>query len=73
MGGEGGAWRNLRGEGGNADYGGMVQPSQQLVTPCVKEVEWGLIGDCERFEDSGCVLGQHSGRGYTGDRRSPTL
>ena len=26
----------------NVDYGGMVQPSQQHVTPCVKVVEWGL-------------------------------
>ena len=30
------------GGGGNADYGGMVQPSQQHVAPCVKVVEWGL-------------------------------
>ena len=29
-------------EAGNADYGGMVQPSQQHVAPCVKGVEWGL-------------------------------
>ena len=29
-------------EKGNADYGGMVQPSQQHVVPCVKGVEWGL-------------------------------
>jgi len=27
---------------GSADYGGMVQPSQQHVAPCVKGVEWGL-------------------------------
>ena len=27
---------------GNADYGGMVQPSQQHVAPCVKGVEWGF-------------------------------
>jgi len=27
-------------EEGNADYGGMVQPSQQHVSPCVKMVEW---------------------------------
>jgi len=27
---------------GNADYGGMVQLSQQHVAPCVKWVEWGL-------------------------------
>ena len=26
----------------NADYGGMVQPSQQLVAQCVKGVEQGL-------------------------------
>ena len=26
----------------NADYGGMVQPSQQHVASCVKMVEWGL-------------------------------
>ena len=29
-------------EEGNADYGGMVQPSQQHVGPCVKGVDWGL-------------------------------
>ena len=29
-------------EEGNADYEGMVQPSLQHVTPCVKGVEWGL-------------------------------
>ena len=28
--------------GGNADYGEMVQPSQQHVAPCVKGIEWGL-------------------------------
>ena len=27
---------------GNADYGGMVQPSQKHVTPCAKVVEWGF-------------------------------
>ena len=27
---------------GNADNGGMVQPIQQRVAPCVKGVEWGL-------------------------------
>ena len=27
-------------EEGNADYGGMVQPSQQHVAPCIKELEW---------------------------------
>ena len=26
----------------NADYGGMVQPSQQHIAPCVKGVEWIL-------------------------------
>ena len=29
-------------EEGNADYGGIVQPSQQHAAPCVKGVEWGL-------------------------------
>ena len=29
-------------EEGNADYSGVVQPSQQHVAPCVKVVEWGL-------------------------------
>ena len=29
-------------EKGNADYGGMVQLSQQHVAPCVKVVEWGF-------------------------------
>ena len=32
----------IRGDEGNADYGEMVQPSQQHVAPCVKEVGWGL-------------------------------
>ena len=43
-GGEEGVWRNLRGgeEEGNADYGGMVQPSQQYVAPYVNGIEWGL-------------------------------
>jgi len=27
---------------GNADYGGMVQSSQEHVAPCVKVVEWGF-------------------------------
>ena len=40
---EGGVGRNMR-EGGEeiADYGEMLQPSQQHITPCVKGVEWGL-------------------------------
>ena len=29
-------------EEGNADYGGMVQPSPPQVAPCVKMVEWGF-------------------------------
>ena len=29
-------------EEGNATYGGMVQPSQQYVAPCVKMVKWGF-------------------------------
>ena len=29
-------------EDGNADYGGMVQSSQQHVALCVKGVRWGL-------------------------------
>ena len=29
-----------REEEGNADYVGMVQPSQQHVAPCIKVVEW---------------------------------
>ena len=32
----------------NADYGGMVPPSQQHIVPCVKEVEWGLGVRCLR-------------------------
>ena len=27
---------------GNADYGGMVQPTQKRVVPCVKGVECGF-------------------------------
>ena len=49
---------------GNADYGRMVQPSQQHVVPCVKEVEWGL--GKERFENACSVLDLHSGRAYPG-------
>ena len=55
-------------EEGNADYGGMVQPSQQHVAPCVKVGIWHA-----RFENVGSVFGRHPGRGYTGCRRSPTL
>ena len=29
-------------EEGNTDYGGMVEPSQQHIAPCVKVVEWRL-------------------------------
>ena len=29
-------------EEGNADYGGMVQHSQQHVVPSIKGFEWGL-------------------------------
>ena len=29
-------------EQGNANYRGMMQPSQQQVAPCVKGIEWGL-------------------------------
>ena len=32
------------GAAGKADYGEMVQPSQQHVAPCVKGIEWGLRG-----------------------------
>ena len=32
----------FKGEEWNAHYGGMVQPSQQHVAPCVKGIEWGL-------------------------------
>ena len=39
---EGGVWGKLREEDGNADYGGIVEPSQQHVAACVKRVEWGL-------------------------------
>ena len=31
-------------EEGNADYGGMVQPSQQDVASYVKGVQWGGDG-----------------------------
>ena len=41
----------------NADYGGMVQPSQQHIAPCVKR-GWVVTGR-ERFENSGSVLGRH--------------
>ena len=38
-----GEYGRVRGEAeGNADYGGMVQPSQQHFAPCVKVVEWGF-------------------------------
>ena len=42
-GGVGGVWRNLREKEGNADYEGMVQPSQH-VAPCVDS----LNGDWAR-------------------------
>ena len=29
-------------EEGDVGYGGMMQPSQQHVAACVKEVKWGL-------------------------------
>ena len=32
----------FREEEGNAEYGGMVKPSQQHVAPCVKMVKWGF-------------------------------
>ena len=35
-------WKNLGEEEGNADYEGMVQPSQKHLAPCVKEVQCGL-------------------------------
>ena len=35
----GGVWGE---EEGNADYAGMVQPSQQHVAPCIKVVDWGF-------------------------------
>ena len=35
----GGIWGQ---DEGNADYGGIVQPSQKHVAPCIKGVEWGL-------------------------------
>ena len=34
--------RILGEEEGNAEYGGMVRPSQQHVSPCVKGVKWIL-------------------------------
>ena len=40
---EGEYGRILEGNEGNSDYGGMVQPSQQHVAPCVKGVEWRLV------------------------------
>ena len=33
---------------GNADYGGLVQPSQQYFVPCVKGIEWRLSTRCLR-------------------------
>ena len=41
-------------EEGNADYGGMVQLSQQHVAPCVKVRGFGTRG-----ENSGSVLDRH--------------
>ena len=39
----GGGVRGIIGEDeGNADYGAMMQPSQQHVVPCIKGVGWGL-------------------------------
>ena len=36
-------------EEGNVYYGGMVEPSQQHVAPCVKTVEWGMGTRCLRI------------------------
>ena len=36
----GGIWGEEEEE--NADYGGVVQPSQQHVAPCVRVIEWGF-------------------------------
>ena len=66
--GEGGVWKSFK---GNADYGGMVQASQQHVAPCVKRGSVG-IGH-ERFETIGNIFVRHPRRGYTGGRRGPTL
>ena len=59
------------GEEGNADYGGMVQPSQKHVAPCVR-MGWVDIGH-EKFGNVGSVLSRHAGRSYTEGRRSSTL
>ena len=49
-------------EEGNAEYGVMVQPSQQYVAPCVKGVEWGLGTRGLR------MVAAFLGRCYTGGR-----
>jgi len=44
-------------EESNADYGRMVQPSEQHVAPCVK-VDWaqetGVVSRCRRAAIGGC-------------------
>ena len=65
-----GEYEGIRGEEEeeSADYGGMVQPSQQHVAPCVKVVECGLARRGLRIS----VLDRHPGRGYTRRRHSLT-
>ena len=58
-------------EEGNADYGGMVQSSQQHVAPCVKVVEWGF--GTRGLRMMAAFWAGIPGRGYTGNQRSPTL
>ena len=48
-------------EEGNADYGGMVQPSQQHVAPYVKGVEWEFNLNSSRLPTTEA----HIGKGMT--------
>ena len=65
----------ISGEGeGNADYGGMVQHSQQHVAPCVTGVEWGLATrDLRMMATFWAHIYFLFGRGYTGGQRGPRL
>ena len=64
-------WSNLRIGGGECWL--RVNGATQSATCCTMCISgWVGIGR-ERFGNVGSVWGRHPGRGYTGDRCSPTL
>ena len=69
-GGRGEVWRSLRGGGVCRLRGCGATQSATCCTVC-KVDRVGIGG--ERFGNVGRALGWHTGRGYTGGRRGPTL